>query len=102
MDPWGSLTMLIKKQEAVKNRKAAFKYELQKRRETLLKGSSQKEMQFPEISKAEMEILKEEIRRKYKVERIKNILVYVLIFAFLSFLVYFVLGNTKWDFINNN
>ena len=34
MDGWGSLTMLIKRQEAAKNRKAKLKFDLQKRKES--------------------------------------------------------------------
>jgi len=99
MDPWGSLTMLIKKQEVAKNRKAALKYELQKRREVLLKGGARKEMEFPEISKADMIILKEEIRRKHQADQTKNIIIYILFFILVSFTTYYVFINTKWDVI---
>ena len=99
MDPWGSLTMLIKKQEVAKNRKAALKYELQKRREVLLKGGARKEMEFPEISKADMTILKEEIRRKHQAAQTKNIIIYILFFILVLFIIYYVFINTKWDVI---
>jgi hypothetical protein len=39
MEGWGSLTMLIKRQEAAKNRKTTLKFELQKRRESLFKDN---------------------------------------------------------------
>lgn len=93
MDGWGALTMLIKKQEAAKNRKAVLKYELQKRREGLLKGSARKEMEFPEISNAEMAILKEEIRKKYKAERIKSIIINIILLIFVVFIFYFIIRN---------
>ena len=53
---FGALTTLIKKQEAAKNRKASLKYELQKRRESLLHSKPEQELEFPEISKTEMKI----------------------------------------------
>jgi hypothetical protein len=37
MDGWGSLTMLIKRQEAAKNRKYSLKYELQKKKRKFVK-----------------------------------------------------------------
>ena len=100
MDPWGSLTILIKKQEAAKNRKAALKYELQKRREVLLKGNDRKEMEFPEISKDDMTILKSAIRIKYKADQTKNIIIYILIFIIILFLISYIAINTKWEAIN--
>ncbi|WP_026777729.1 hypothetical protein [Polaribacter sp. Hel_I_88] len=100
MDPWGSLTMLLKKQEVAKNRKAALKYELQKRREVLLKGGARKEMEFPEISKTDITILKEGIRRKHKADQTKNIIIYILFFILVLFLIYYVVVNTKWEAIN--
>lgn len=39
MDGWGSLTMLIKRQELTKARKSKLRYELQKRKEAFLKAS---------------------------------------------------------------
>lgn len=90
---WGALSSLLKKQEAAKFRKSKLKYELQKRRESLLKGSTRKEMEFPEISKVDMEILKSAIRKKYKADRVKSIIKNVLLLIFVIFIFYFILKN---------
>ena len=82
MDGWGSLTMLIKRQEAAKNRKASLKYELQKRRESYFKGKPEQGLEFPEISTAEMNVLKEKIRKKHKANKIKNAIVSILTIHF--------------------
>lgn len=95
MDGWGSLTMLIKKQEAARNRKAALKYELQKRRESLLKDNAVQEMQFPKISTEEMKVLKAAIRKKYKADRIKNSIKNILLFVFVILLFYFIFRYKK-------
>ncbi len=56
MDGWGALTMLIKRQNASRNRKADLRYELRKKKEELLKRKgSHQEFDFPEISKEELE-----------------------------------------------
>ena len=92
MDGWGSLTMLIKRQEAAKNRKTTLKYELQKRRESLLKGKPAQELEFPEISNAEMKILKEKIRKKYKADKIKNAIISILIFTLVVAVFYYIIS----------
>lgn len=96
MDGWGSLTMLIKRQEAAKNRKSDLKYELQKRRESLLKGKPAQELEFPEISTAEMKILKEKIRKKYKADKIKNAIISILLFTLVVAVFYYIISNKEW------
>lgn len=95
MDGWGSLTMLIKRQEAAKNRKATLKYELQKRKTSLLNGKKNS-LKFPEINADELEIIKSEIRKKYKREKIKSIILDIIIlisgFLFLCYLFFY----KKW------
>ncbi|AUC23263.1 hypothetical protein BTO15_14685 [Polaribacter sejongensis] len=91
---FGALTTLIKKQEAAKNRKASLKYELQKRRESLLHSKPEQELEFPEISKTEMKILKEEIRKKYKAARIKNIAVNFFLIIFVL-LIFYLIGSIR-------
>jgi hypothetical protein len=80
MDGWGSLTMLIKRQNASKYRKAVLRHELQKKKESYLKDAydANEELEFPELSTYEMNVLKREIRAKLKRERIKNIYSYGL------------------------
>ena len=80
MDGWGSLTILIKRQNAAKYRKAELRYELQKKRESYVKDAydSSEELEFPEISSHEMNVLKREIQEKLKRERRKNIYSYGL------------------------
>jgi hypothetical protein len=96
MDGWGALTMLIKRQEAAKNRKSALKYELQKRRESYFKGKPEQGLEFPEISNTEMKILKEKIRKKYKADKIKNAIISILIFTFVVAVFYYIISNRKW------
>lgn len=92
MDGWGSLTMLIKRQNANKYRKSELRYELQKKKESYLKDAynTRESFEFPEISLDEMIVLKEEIRAKLKRDKIKNILSYIvvvgLIFMFFMLL----------------
>jgi hypothetical protein len=59
MDGWGSLTILIKRQEAAKRRKATLKYDLQKRRESYIKKKATQKLEFPEISDSEIKTIKE-------------------------------------------
>lgn len=92
---WGGLSTLLKKQEAARNRKAALKYELQKRRESLLKDNAVQEMEFPEISAEEMKVLKAAIRKRYKADRIKNNIKNILLFVFVILLFYFIFRYKK-------
>ena len=95
---WGALTTLRKKQEAAKNRKSTLKYELQKRKESLFKDNVRHKLEFPEISKTDMKILKEEIRKKYTTEKTKSIILNVLIFTLVMFLFYYIFTSIKWPF----
>ncbi|MEE9407483.1 MAG: hypothetical protein V3V28_05355 [Polaribacter sp.] len=94
MDGWGSLTMLIKRQEASKNRKAALRYELQKKKENYFNNNTY-ELEFPKISNSEMKVLKQEIRKKYRNNKIKTIILNILILAFVLFLFYYIFNNKK-------
>jgi hypothetical protein len=93
MDGWGSLTMLIKRQEAAKFRKAILRAELRSRKESHLQDvyNSKDEFDFPEISNVEMKKLKNEIRSKYRRERALlllttlMLLLLIVIAAFLMF-----------------
>ncbi|OAD40846.1 hypothetical protein [Polaribacter atrinae] len=90
---FGALTSLIKKQEAAKYRKSTLKYELQKRRESLLKDKPAQELEFPEISNIEMKILKEKIRKQYKADKIKNIIINILILTFVVAVFYYIISS---------
>ena len=92
MDGWGSLTMLIKRQEAAKNRKAKLKFDLQKRKESYLKDNSGLELEFPNVTKDEMRTIKQDIRAKYKRKRIKNILLNIFLLIAVFFLFYYILS----------
>jgi hypothetical protein len=98
MDGWGALTMLIKRQEAAKNRQAALKYELQKRREGFIKNNSSQKLEFPKISNADMKVLKTAIRKKYKADRIKTGILNIVLLAFVLFLVYYIFSQKNWVF----
>ena len=92
MDGWGSLTMLIKRQEAAKNRKAKLKFDFQKRKESYLKDNLGLELEFPNVTKDEMRIIKQDIRAKYKRKRIKNILLNIFLLIAVFFLFYYILS----------
>jgi hypothetical protein len=55
----------------------------------LLKDKSENKLVFPEISNDEMKILKEKIRKKYRVQKKKNILINILILSFILLLFYY-------------
>ncbi len=96
MDGWGSLTMLIKRQNAEKYRKAQLRYELQKKKEDFLSNQGHtNEFDFPEVSKLEMEKIKENIRADFRKQRIKNRLIsaFILI-GVIVFLAWFVDAKT--------
>jgi transcription initiation factor IIF auxiliary subunit len=97
MDGWGSLTMLIKRQNASKYRKAELRYELQKRKESYVKDAYDMDqtLEFPELSAHEMNVLKQEIRTKLKKERRRNLLSYLLVIT-LILLFAFIMYALKW------
>ena len=95
MDGWGSLTMLIKRQNAAKNRKNELKYQLQKNKESYLKNKGKNDFDFPELSNSEMTILKQQIRKNLKKEKIKNMVINLTL-VFASFLtLYFIIIHIK-------
>ena len=89
---WGALNTLIKKQESAKFRKTKLKHELQKRKESYLKDNSGLELEFPNVTKDEMRIIKQDIRAKYKRKRIKNILLNIFLLIAVFFLFYYILS----------
>ena len=92
---WGALNTLIKKQESAKFRKTKLKHELQKRKESLLNTNATQELEFPEVSKSDMKILKEQIRKKYRAERVRNIIINILILFLILFLFYYLFSVKK-------
>jgi len=91
MDGWGSLTMLIKRQNAEKYRKADLRYELQKRKESYITDKeSQDEFDFPQLSRSEMNEIKEDIRKKIRTDKLKSSIRYILAaiaaFLFITYL----------------
>lgn len=89
MDGWGSLTVLIKKQEAAKNRKAKLKYELQKRRESLISKNLNK-LVFNEVSDSDLLEIKAQIRRKYRREKVKNTIVNIILLLISTVILYYI------------
>ncbi len=85
MEGWGSLTMLIKRQEADKFLKAQMRSKLKSQRELYLHtNEAEGEFDFPKISSIEMKRIKDQIRKDLRKEKIKNVLYY-----FVSFLIVF-------------
>lgn len=83
---WGALTILTRKQNNAKYRKAELRHELQKKKEQFLKDHPtdlKTELEFPEVSKQQLELIKKEIRRKAKREFYLNIAAYIITFAAL-------------------
>lgn len=97
MDGWGSLTMLIKRQEADKFRKAELRARLKSQKESYLHGHEHKdEFDFPEISPPEMKKLKERIRKDLKKQRIKSIIISSIILSIIiTYIVYLYLRIRK-------
>ena len=88
MDGWGSLTMLLKRQNADKYRKAQLRHELQKKRESFL--SNQKVdsgLDLPELTRDQMERIKQEIRSNLRKQQINSRLISILIFILVVILV---------------
>lgn len=94
MDGWGSLTMLLKGQNAEKIRKTKLRNELQKRKESFFKGKNEL-LELPEITKKELKKIKLEIRQKLKKERIKSLYVSSIIFIFSFIIIYLLINNWK-------
>jgi len=96
MDGWGSLTMLMRRQNADKYRKAKLRYELQKRKEDFLTNkAAASEFDFPELSKDEMDHVKDTIRSKMKREKILANITSLLIFvATCLLIVWLILAHT--------
>jgi len=91
MDSWGSLTMLIKKQQADKRRKAEIRALFIKRKKLYIHTNSTKnEFDFPELTPRNLEKIKTEIRLKLKRRRMVDLIISVLFFIIiLAGLVYF-------------
>lgn len=91
MDGWGSLTMLIKRQEADKFRKAELRARLKSQRELYLHAhEAEDEFNFPKVSSIEMKKLKDQIRKDIRKENVKNILFYLIIFIILLSVIIYV------------
>lgn len=93
MDGWGSLTMLIKRQEAAKFRKAALRAELKHRKEGYIHDpyTIKDEFDFPEVSEFEMKKIKEEIRKKYRKQRNIQFIFSAVLLSFIIYLLSLVL-----------
>ncbi|WP_439129452.1 hypothetical protein [Polaribacter sp.] len=90
MDGWGALTMLIKRQEAAKNRKAVLKKALQEKKMSYLHVENKTEFGFPELSTVELKQLKNDIRKEIKKQRIKSIISSLILLISIISIVYFI------------
>jgi hypothetical protein len=88
MDGWGSLTMLIKRQNSEKYRKAKSRYDRQKKKEGFLTHDGEEsEFDFPEVSEFELKRIKAKIKADHRRQRIKNsIISFVILMAVIAFL----------------
>ena len=94
MDGWGALTMLIKRQNAAKYRKAELRHKLQKKKEGFVHDAYDKEgneFAFPEFTETQMNSFKKEVRTEIRRERLKSIAVYFLVISLIIAFVYFAL-----------
>lgn len=93
MDGWGSLTMLIKRQEAAKFRKAALRAELKNRKESHIHDpyTAKDEFDFPEVSEFEMQKIKQDIKRKYKRQRNLQLLISVTLLITITYILFLIL-----------
>ena len=80
MDGWGSLTMLIKRQQTDRWRKTELRAQLRKRKEGFLHEKKlRNDLDFPEISVLEMQKIKQQIRQDFKKERVQNTIFYIFV-----------------------
>jgi sensor c-di-GMP phosphodiesterase-like protein len=91
---WSALTILIKKQNNVKYRKAKFRHDSQKRKEKFIKDHPyhlRTELEFPQVSASKLEAIKKEIRRKARrkslIDLSINIIASILMILFLLYLI---------------
>ena len=77
----GEFAALLNKQRNEKNRKSSARYELQKKKEELLKDreGNYSELQFPEVSTSQLEMIKKDIRKKAHYESIKNLILTIIL-----------------------
>lgn len=92
MDGWGALTMLIKRQQADKFRKAALRAKLKSQKESYIHSHQSKDLfDFPELPRSEMEKLKSKIRNDYRKQRISNIFLNsIILISVIVFLLYLI------------
>jgi hypothetical protein len=88
---WGTLTMLIKKQEATKHRKAEIRRNFKNRKNLFIETNNKGELDFPKISNAEMALLKRKIRKEYRKRNIKKGIINALIFTAVAFVFYYLI-----------
>jgi hypothetical protein len=77
----GQFSALLNKQKNEKHRKTSVRYKLQKKKENFLKehpADVKTELEFPEVSQQKLERIKNEIRRKAKIEQYIKIGTYLL------------------------
>ncbi|MDT7832181.1 hypothetical protein RQM59_07295 [Flavobacteriaceae bacterium S356] len=93
MDGWGSLTMLIKRQEAAKFRKAVLRADLKNRKESYLQDAYtiKDEFNFPEVSELEMKKIKETIRRNYRRQRKIQFLFSITLLSAIVYVLFLIL-----------
>ncbi|PQJ78108.1 hypothetical protein BTO18_02375 [Polaribacter porphyrae] len=94
MDSWGALTMLIKRQEAAKNRKKKLKFDLDKRKKNL-QSNSVNGLEFKKVSESELKEIKSQIKSKSKRDNIKNLTINLLIFLICSLVLYYLVTQIK-------
>lgn len=93
MDGWGSLTMLIKRQEAAKFRKAKLRAELKNKKEGYLNDvySVKDEFKFPQVSEFEMKKIKEAIHKKYRKQRNLQFLFSITLLSAIVYVLFLIL-----------
>lgn len=99
MDGWGSLTMLMKRQNAAKYRKAKKRHDHQKKKEQFVNDHSSDftQLEFPEISPQRLETLKLQIRKRAKRKHTIKVIVYAIVIATCTLLYLYYLNG---GFIN--
>lgn len=93
---YGALTVLVKRQQSEKFRKAQMRAKLKSRKESYLDAyDSKDEFDFPEISTIEMRKLKDQIRKDFRREKIKNVFYFLVSILLVSSLVIYVYLKTR-------
>ncbi len=83
---WGSYKVLINRQTFAKQRKAEMRDELRKRKEKLIKSKKKGKLMETKVSKSELKSIKDQIRLKYRRQRMLEFILGFLVILIILWL----------------